>query len=52
MNILRYENYETLKVCQADDKYQVETDANFIADVEKIAKVRRNVVLNILEFKK
>ena len=33
LNILRYEDYETLKISTKDRDCHVETDKNFLADV-------------------
>ena len=41
-----------MKVCEQDRNYYMETDKDFIHDVASIAKIRRNVVLNILDTKK
>ena len=51
-NILRYENYDTLKKSGADDQYYVETDSKFIEDVANIAKIRRNLVFSLLDIEK
>lgn len=52
LNILRYEDFETLKVHNGDRDYHVETDRNFLTDVEKIAKIRKNIIFNIFDKKK
>ena len=49
LNILRYESFETLRVFPENREYHIETDKNFRADVEKIANIRRNIILNIFE---
>ena len=52
LNVLRYETSETLKVCNWNREYYMETDKNFITDVEKIAKIRRNIIFNLFDKKK
>lgn len=51
LNIIRYESFETLKICPENREFYIETDKYFIKDVEDIAKIRKNTVLSFLDKK-